>query len=180
LLAAVDATITKQFINIGYTPQSCDEYMDLIRTHYHYPTPDMTHSFFGPAGAFATCFVCERESRGLHLHVHVSSPHGKDTAFQVLNKIEANVSKPALRYGMLRRVISELTWGHKLTLVSVILAVLGTMTTLAGSFALTGMLLESVKAGFGIVLVLSLAYIIAVLLFVIARVYYGSRLVSRF
>jgi hypothetical protein len=176
LLAVVDATITRQFTHEGYTQQSCDEYVDLIRNHYK-EAPDVTHSFVGLAGTFATCFECEREGRGLHFH---ALPQDKAEASRLLSSVESNVGNTALRYAELGRVISELTWGHKLTVISVILTALASVATLTTNFPLVGVLLESVRFGFWFVLVLSLLYLVVIILFVIARAYYGSRLVWRF
>ena len=176
LLAVVDATITRQFTHEGYAPQSSDEYLDLIRAHYS-EAPDVTHSFVGLAGTFATCFKCEREGRGLHFH---ALPRDKTEASRLLSGVESSVGNTALRYAELGRVISELTWGHKLTIISVILTALASVATLTTSFPLVGILLESVRLGFWAVLVLSLLYLVVIIVFVIARAYYGSRLVWRF
>lgn len=152
--------------------------MALIRQHYvSKPGPDMTHSFIGPAGAFATCFGCERERRGLHLH---ALPQDKLQASQLLDLVEQRASMPALRVAVLRDVISQLTWDHKLTIVSVIFALLGTVVTLTTSFPLGGILLESVRSTFAIAITLSIVYIIVVIVFMICRQYYASRLVWGF
>jgi len=176
LLATVDATITSAFGDENYLPRSGDEYIALIRSHYT-SLPDMTHSFFGPAGAFATCFDCERESRGLHLH---ASPQDKSEASRLLSQVEHKASNSALKVAVLRKVISELTYNHKLTIVSVIFTLLGAIVTLMTRFPLGGILADSVRVALGIAVTLSLVYIIVVLLLMIAREYYASRLVWRF
>jgi len=175
LLSIVDASITKAFKQLNYSTRTSDEYLSLLGSSYP-DKPDMSHAFFGTNGSFVICFKCIKENRGLHIHM---IPNNQQ-AHRDVEQVEHNVGNPALKVASLKDTISDLTWDNKLTILSAILALLGIIVNMTLQLALSGSLLLLVQATFTIATLLSIGYLIAVLLLMIQRAYFASKLVRRF
>jgi len=175
LLSIIDASITKAFGQLNYSTRTSDEYLSLLGSGYS-EKPDMSHAFFGANGYFVICFKCVKENRGLHIHMIPNSPQ----AHKDVEQVEHNVGNPALKVASLKNTISELTWDNKLTILSVIFTLLGSIVTMTLQLALSGLLLLVVQTAFTIATLLSIIYLVTVLLLMIQRAYYASKLVRRF
>jgi len=175
LRCAIDSSITKAFRDLNYDVRTSDDYLSLLGGTFS-EKPDMTHSFFGVNGYFAVCFKCAKEKRGLHIHMHASKPE----AYKDIEKVERYVGNPALKIASLKNTISDLTWNHKLTILSVIFTLLGSILTLTVQLALPAPLLLIVQSTFTFAILLSIIYLVTVLLLMILRAYYASKLIRRF
>jgi hypothetical protein len=159
----VDSCITKAFRELKYDVRTSDDYLNSLGGTFS-QKPDMTHSFFGANGCFAVCFRCAKEQRGLHIHVCANN----DDAYKDLEKVERHAGNPALKVASLKSIISDLTWNHKLTVLSVIFALLG------------GVLNITVQSAFTLTILLSIIYLVAVLSLMILRAFYASKLIRSF
>jgi hypothetical protein len=173
LAVAIDSMLTKAFRDEGYSDRSRDDYFALVRSSYRF-RPDMTQSFFGGSGIFATCYGCEQEPRGLHIH---SLPSSKTEADGLLSRIERRIRTPALRVFLLRSRIPQLTLGHKFTVFTGMYAIIGTILGLTASFPLGSQLQQPVVFLFSLTVLLSFLYFFGIVLAMFVLYYYEMKLV---
>jgi len=175
LLSAIDDQIKAAFEKKGCATKPGQEYLRFSGLTYS-SVPDMSLSFFGSNYAFAICHRCEKESRGLHLHVF---PGSDKVALEYLSDVTRDISNPINRMNMLDYNIGRLTWDHKMTVLSVIVAFVSYLvvqsTNLFSSVPFTDifMLLSSFT------FVLTILYLILVMILVLARAIYAYKFVWR-
>lgn len=68
LIERIDVSISRRFLELGYTRITGDRYLQL-HGYSHVPRRDMVTAYQGKEGAFLLCAGCRRGIGGLHLHI---------------------------------------------------------------------------------------------------------------
>lgn len=172
--SAIDERIRKAFEKFGYTTRPGLEYLRFSRLRYS-STPDMPLSFFGSKCALAICYECEREWRGLHIHIF---PDTDNTALDHLNSIIDRISGPTNKISLLDFNVSRLTWNHKMTALTTIIAFVTYLAIQSINISSSTFPLSSVFTGLCILIfIAAIVYIFLIMLLILARAIYAYKFI---
>jgi len=172
--SAIEERIKRAFKRFGYTTRPGLEYLRFSKSQYP-STPDMPLSFIGSKRAFAICYECEKEWRGLHIHIFPNTDH---VALDQVNSIMDCISGSINRMNLLDFNISRLTWNHKMTVLTTIIALISYLAAQSTDISATAFYFSSVFTSLCIVtFIIAVVYILLVMILILARSVYAYKFI---